>query len=199
MKYIFVIIIVGIIIYFIGKNKQKNKPSEKPKTLPKQKVIKEIKEDEELSKLKKKYPLWYSSENTIGICYKNKNSLKISDSEEIVYYKSDRYAQLFGRGAHCSYFPGYGKIYNRIFEVWYQNVGEKEKLGIQTYSDIGIERNQPFFADEITNGIIISNELERTKGFLKLWNARDQKNNKNWYAGLKDLEYTNIITEREAE
>ena len=199
MKYIIITLIILVILYFIGKSKQKSKKVKENKTVTFSVTSSNqiANKNDELTSLEKKYPKWYSSNNTNGKCYKSKKPLNTYKSESIIYYKTDEYAELFGRGAHCSYFPGYGKIYNRTFEIWYQQTGSKEKLELQEYFDIGVERNQPFFVEEITGGVLISNNLERTKGYLKLWNGRDQKNNKTWYAGLKNIEYTNIITKPE--
>ncbi len=204
MKFIVIAIIILVVLYFIAKSKRNAKPKDKPKEKKAVSISiasdnQKTNENDEIDQLKKKYPKWYSSNKTKGKCYKPKSPLEVIDTESTVNYKTDEYAELFGRGAHCSYFPGYGKIYNRTFEIWYQETGSKDKLDLQEYFDIGVERNQPFHVEDITNGIIISNELERTKGYIKLWNARDQKNNITWYAGLKNLEYTNIITKRERE
>lgn len=140
---------------------------------------------------------WYSAEVSVGSCYQAKRIAPFTyGKEETVYYKSDNWIKLFGRGKDSSYFPGYGKIYNRTFNIWFQNTGSTEKLGEMEYHDIANEHLPPQFAEGITQNVFISNRLERTKGFLKLFNARDVKNNKTWYAGLKQLEYVGIITKK---
>lgn len=144
---------------------------------------------------------WYSETKTVGICF-NKEKIEPlpNDETEIVNYKSDRFADLFGRGKDCSYFPGYGKIFNRTFEIWYKSIGSKIKEGLIEYKDIGVDSySGPFFPEKITNGVYINNPLEKKLGYLKLFNTRDDKNNKTWYAGLKDIEFTGIITDREQE
>jgi hypothetical protein len=155
----------------------------------------------ELDGLEKKYPKWYGHSNTRGACFESERIEPLQNNQtEIVKYKTDRYAELFGRGKDCSYFPGYGKIFNRTFEIWYREVGSKDKQGLIVYKDIGNDTYEAlFFAERITNGVLINNKLERTLGYLKLYNSRDDKNNKTWYAGLKDIEFTGIITEREAD
>jgi len=154
-----------------------------------------------MDELEKKYPKWYGHGNTRGICFESERIEPLQNNQtEIVKYKTDRYADLFGRGKDCSYFPGYGKIYNRTFEIWYRNVGSKDKQGLIIYKDIGNDKYEgPFFVERITNNILINNKLERTLGYLKLYNSRDDKNNKTWYAGLKDIQFTGIITDKEAD
>ena len=155
-------------------------------------------EKEEYNEYIKKYPKWFSGNKTTGICYKLPYLTPLKDkTEEIVNYKTDRYADLFGRGKDCSYFPGYGKIYNRTFEIWYQEFGSKEKKNIIEYKDIGAIYQPPFFTEEMTEGWLINNELERKQGFEKLYNIRVVKTRKTWYAGLKSYEFTGIITEKE--
>lgn len=148
----------------------------------------------------KKYPKWFADENMVGICYKSERITPLNNGqEEIVHYKTDRYANLFGRGKDCSYFPGYGKIYNRTFEIWYQDFGTKEKQNIFTYKDIGANLYAPYFTEELTEGWPINNQLERTQGFKRLYNVRVVKTRKIWYAGLIEQEFTGIITAKELE
>ncbi|MCD8440960.1 hypothetical protein [Tenacibaculum finnmarkense] len=154
----------------------------------------------EYEKYIKKYPKWFSENNTIGLCYKSSYFPPLTNQvEEIVNYKTDKYADLFGRGKDCSYFPGYGKIQNRTFEIWYQEFGSKEKKNIIEYKDIGAIYQAPFFTEEMTEGWLINNELERKQDFLKLYNIRVVKTRKTWYAGLKSQEFTGLITEKEIE
>ena len=205
---IVILIIIGIIFifYLIGKKIEKNKlKNSSQKDIEfKTEVVSNIKESEngknELTELQKKYPKWYGREKTVGLCFNNSRLEPFPDNQtETVYYKTDRYAELFGRGKNCSYFPGYGKIYNRFFDIWCQDFGSKEKKAIQEYSDIGNYYLPPIFTEEITGGYPINNELEQTKGYLKLFNVRIQKFRKTWYAGLKDREFTGIITEKEQQ
>lgn len=159
-----------------------------------------VDEKREHSELLNRYPKWYGSKNIIGQCFKAKKIAPLVKNEtEIVNYKTDRYTELFGRGNDCSYFPGYGKICNREFNIWYQNYNSTEMQLVQDYFDIGVEYLPPFFSEEISDGHCIHNNLERTRGYLKLYNVRVDKTNRTWYAGLKHLEFTGIITDGEVE
>lgn len=155
-----------------------------------------------MAELEEKYPKWHGGEKIRGICFEREKIDPLPEGKnEIVYYKTDRYAELFGRGKDVSYFPGYGKIYNRSFEIWYRKTGSKNKEGLMKHHDIGIIDKDygPFFIEKITGGRIFNNRLERTSGYLKLYNIRDDKNGLTWYAGLKDAEFTGITTEGENE
>ena len=115
-------------------------------------------------------------DKTKGICYKRVRIEPLENNiTENVFYKTDRYAELFGRGKDCSYFPGYGKIYNRCFEIWYQDFGTKDKKNISEYQDIGAEYLPPLFTEEKTGYHLINNELKSKQTFLKLFNIRDEK------------------------
>ncbi|MGE0569370.1 MAG: hypothetical protein AB7O73_15630 [Bacteroidia bacterium] len=155
----------------------------------------------ELDDYEKKYPKWYGSENIKGLCFERDRlePLPVGQIEK-VHYKTNRYAELFGRGKDVSYFPGYGNIYNRTFEIWFRNKGSRDKEGTIEYKDIGIDKYYgPFFAEKFTGGLGINNELERTSGYIKLFNVRDNKSGKTWYAGLKNIEFTGIITDKEVD
>lgn len=161
-----------------------------PQTIP-------IKKEDSLSHLNTK---WYSGENIKGVCYKAERIEPLPNNvTELVRYKSDRFAELFGRGHNCSYFPRYGKIGNRIFTIWYQEFNSKEKKGIVEYKDVGIENDGPHFAEKISNGLAINNQLQRSGEYLSLFNVRETKNNRTWYAGLKSIEFIGIITAGESD
>jgi hypothetical protein len=200
------IMLIGLIIFLY----KKQKPNETSYIVSEQKTVQfnvetvsnqTEEEKREYAKWVKKYPKWYGDGNTIGLCFNFERIEPLPNNQkEIVRYKTDRYAELFGRGKDCSYFPGYGEIYNRTFEIWFQEFNSQEKNGIREYKDVGCDKYQgPFFTNNFTNGIGISNSLERTKGYLKLYNGRDEKNKKTWYAGLKSIEFTGIITDGESE
>ena len=100
--------------------------------------------DEEIQEqleYERKYPKWTSSQDTLGTCF-NQNRIEPHKNGEIerVHYKTDRYAELFGRGKDCSYFPGYGKIFNRKFKIWYQEFHSDEVRGTVDYYDIGNDK-----------------------------------------------------------
>lgn len=204
----FIIIAILIVLFVVFYNKQN--PKQKSTGYTEQRTIQfnvetvsnQTEEDRlEYAKWVAKYPKWYGSGNTRGICFESERLEPLPNGQtELVRYKTDRYADLFGRGKDCSYFPGYGKIYNRTFDIWYQEFNSQEKNGMREYKDIGCDKYQePFFTENFTNGNRINNQLERTKGYLKLFNVRDEKNRRTWYAGLKDLEFTGIITDGEPD
>lgn len=139
------------------------------------------------------YTKWYSGKSTVGQLFKLKR-VDPFDPPIIVYYKSDRFADLFGRGRDCSYFPGYGKIYNRKFRIWAQEFNKKEPLHTQEYFDIGTDHRAPFFVEELTSGHDIYNELMKTGGFIRLFNCRVNKSRLTWYAGLETIEFVGITT-----
>lgn len=147
-----------------------------------------------------KYPKWTSSQKTLGQCFRANRiePLKVGTTE-MVYYKTDRFAELFGRGKDCSYFPGYGQIFNRKFKIWYQEYNSNDIQGLREYFDIATEYQAPIFADEISDGHRIHNELERRKGYKRLFNVRVDRTRRTWYAGLEELEFTGIITDGERE
>ncbi len=154
--------------------------------------------DQEFDDYTEKYTKWYSKENTVGLCFESERIDPLPNNEtETVFYKSDRYAELFGRGKGCSYYPGVGEVHNRTFEVWYQNVNSKEKMEVRIYRDIAPLRTPPVYIENIINGINTNDELERARGYMKLFKGSDHENRRNWYAGLVESEFTGIITKPE--
>jgi len=113
---------------------------------------------------------------------------------EKVYRKTDRWKELgFGDDVE---FPGYGKIYKREFNVWYVDVGSKEKKGETTLKDHRVLQYEPIPLEvqRITGSNFIIDERERTEGYKSLFTGLDQKNRKRWYFGLKEAEPTGIET-----
>lgn len=148
----------------------------------------------------KKYPKWTSDQKTLGQCFRARRIEPLKDeANEMVYYKTDRFAELFGRGKDCSYFPGYGQIFSRKFKIWFQEYNSNDIQSLQDYYDIGTEYQSPIFADEISDGHRIHNELERTRDYKRLFNLRVDRTRRTWYAGLEEVEFTGIITDGEQE
>lgn len=200
---IILVVMVIIILYSVGKSKSNDQKTTDNRTIVfKAEVVTDSgqtkEERQEYENYIKKYPKWYGVEKIKSLCYKESKIEPLPiNTTETVKYKTDRYAELFGRGKDCSYFPGYGKIFNRTFEIWHQEFGSKERQGQIDYMDIGTDREPPFFTEEITEGHRIYNGLLKTQGFLKLYNVRVEKTRKTWYAGLKDLEFTGLITDKQ--
>jgi len=112
------------------------------------------------------------------------NKLENTDSSqwEIVHRKTKRWDELgFGDG---ELFPGYGKLYNREFEVWYCDVGSKERKDIQKYSDKYPLNYQPNKHNKIVGNDIYLEQLQNTKGYEQLYSGLDKKNRKRWYFAL---------------
>ncbi len=197
-----ILIVVGAVIY--AANNSNNKiPESKPEidniSFTVTTSDKKKEHDPEYDEYVKKYPKWFSENDTVGICFESERIEPLLNGQtETVYYKTNRFADLFGRGKDCSYFPGYGEIHNRTFEVWFQETNTKDKKEIQIYKDIAnVTYAQPVYIEKITNGISTTEELERSKGYMKLFKGKDIKNRGTWYAGMIESEFTGIITKGE--
>ncbi|MDX2362386.1 MAG: hypothetical protein QNK23_16375 [Crocinitomicaceae bacterium] len=207
MTYIIILLIlvaVGTVAYIVknSSNESSVEPVDRQVTFKvSTSTDEEQSKDDEYNDYAKKHPKWFSSEDTVGICFESERIEPLTKNQtETVHYKSDRYADLFGRGKDCSYFPGYGEIHNRTFEVWFQKTNSKEKSDIQIYKDIAnVTYAQPVYIEKVTNGINMPDELERTKGYLKLFKGKDVKNRRTWYAGFVESEFTGIIAKAEED
>ncbi|ASV30234.1 hypothetical protein [Maribacter cobaltidurans] len=89
-------------------------------------------------------------------------------------------------------FPGYGKLYNRLFDVWYCDVGSKEKKDRQSHKDTFPEHYTPDNYEAITKNEINFEKLANSKDYKLLFSGLDNKNRKRWYFGIKKLEPTGI-------
>lgn len=92
-------------------------------------------------------------------------SLKLEDDSkwEIVHRKTERWTELgFGDGDN---FPGYGRVYEREFKVWYCDVGSKEVKGEQIIKDRHTLGYYPENAIKITGDDVYLDELYNTKGY----------------------------------
>jgi hypothetical protein len=142
---------------------------------------------------------WDKTPDIKGVCYELERLDPLPEGRiELVKYKSERFAELFGRGTFCSYFPGYGKLFNKTFDVWFEAVKSDEKQNLIEYRDIyTLMRGSPHFEDKIETGLRFYHELSRNKkGYLSLYKS-NTKNKITWYAGIKKLEFTGIITQSE--
>ena len=76
-------------------------------------------------------------------------------------------------------FPGYGKLYNREFKVWFCNVGSKEKNNVQIFKDRNPLNYQPNNYEKITGpDVRLDKILDRKK---TTFSGLDNKNRKRWY------------------
>lgn len=133
---------------------------------------------------------------------------------ELVRRKSDRWKELgFGEGET---FPGYGKLYDREFDVWYCDIGSKDKKDIQKFYDrnplhyepkdrqrdinqTSIQNNINKMRSEITGEGVCLERLLNTKEYEALYTGIDNKNRKRWYFALTKFTPTGIETDRALE
>ena len=163
---IIVVIIIFIILYQIGKAKEKK---ENPK------------------RFNKKISIEVSSVNEKKIPSK-------SSKWETVYRKTERWKEL-GFGDN-DLFPGYGKLFDREFKVWYCDVGSKEKKDEQLFNDRFPENYEPRNSSKIIGEGVYLDRLDNNKGFESLYSGLDNKNRKRWYFALIKTIPTWIETER---
>lgn len=134
---------------------------------------------------------------------------------ELVERKSQRWHDLgYGEGDN---FPGYGKLYDREFDVWYCEVGSKERKMLQKFYDRNPLHYEPnnrnrkdvhaakrtesagkLCSDIIGEGIILD-RLHNTKDYEALYTGLDNKNRKRWYFALVKFIPTGIETSRAPE
>lgn len=113
---------------------------------------------------------------------------------EIVERNSERWNELgFGDGG---LFPGYGKIYDREFKVWYCEVGSKEEKDQQLFHDRFPINYSPKDYRVITGEDVYVDRLNKTRGFEFLFSGLDNKNKKRWYFALVKSTPTWIETKR---
>lgn len=116
---------------------------------------------------------------------------------EIIPKNSERWKQLgYDKG---DMFPGYGKLYNREFEVWYCDVGSKERKGLQRIADVFPLNYDPKDYARITGSDVCLNWLQRTGDYETLKTGLDAKNRKRWYFGLVKYTPTGIELTRPIE
>lgn len=128
----------------------------------------------------------------------NSSSKSKNDSKwEIVHRKTERWTELgFGDGDN---FPGYGRLYDREFKVWYCEVGSKEVKDERIIRDRFPLHYEPKKSKEITGEGIYLDRLENAKGYESLYTALDNKNRKRWYFALTKFTPTWIETDRAIE
>jgi len=123
--------------------------------------------------------------------------INVPDSWKLVRRKSKKWDELgFGDG---EFFPGYGKIYERTFDVWFCNVGSKEKFVQPEFKDKAILNFYNGICGdlgELKNKGLEFDSLEKKQGYKELLTTVDKKERKRWYFGLKEANPTYIFTER---
>lgn len=95
-------------------------------------------------------------------------------------------------------FPGYGEVYYRTFDVWYRNVGQKEKYEQPAFTDRGVLHYRfklcgeyPAFKGKELHFEI----LDKKQGYHFLMTAIDPSERKRWYFGLKSYKPTYLYTQ----
>lgn len=128
----------------------------------------------------------------------NSSTKSEDDSKwEIVHRKTERWTELgFGDGDN---FPGYGRLYDREFKVWYCEVGSKEIKDERIIRDRFPLHYEPKNSNEITGEGVYLDRLENTKGYESLYSGLDNKNRKRWYFALMKFTPTWIETDRAIE
>lgn len=128
----------------------------------------------------------------------NSSAKSEDDSKwEIVHRKTERWTELgFGDGDN---FPGYGRLYDREFKVWYCEVGSKEIKDERVIRDRFPLHYEPKNSKEITGEGVYLDRLDNTKGYESLYTGLDNKNRKRWYFALIKSTPTWIETDRAIE
>ncbi len=120
-----------------------------------------------------------------------------SDKWEIVHRKTDRWNEL-GFGDNDK-FPGYGRLYEREFEVWYCEIGSKERKDIKRFTDkYPLNYDPKNYKDIVGEGVYLEH-LTNTKDYAALYTALDNINRKRWYFALISSNPLWIQTERAIE
>ncbi len=116
---------------------------------------------------------------------------------EIVHRKTKRWTDLgFGDGDN---FPGYGRLYDREFKVWYCEIGSKDIKDERIIRDRFPLHYDPKNSHKITGEGVYLNRLYNTKGYESLYSGLDNQNRKRWYFALTNFSPTWIETDRAIE
>jgi hypothetical protein len=101
-------------------------------------------------------------------------------------------------------FPGYGKVFNVTFDVWYSIVGEKEKIhqpNISIHLALYGNDSKICYFERICNEIkelkvkgLNFERLSRTQGYSQLYNGLDNSTKRRWYLGVIEMKPTNNYT-----
>ncbi len=129
-----------------------------------------------------------------------KEDIEVPEGWELVRNHSEKWIELnYDKG-----FPGYGKVYNITFEVWYSDVGSKDKIEQPSISVhlalYGKNENIYYFervCDQIEglNGKQVNfDRLSRAQGYSQLYNGLDNSTKQRWYLGIKEMRPTNYFT-----
>jgi hypothetical protein len=129
-----------------------------------------------------------------------KEEIEVPDGWELVRNHSPKWNEL----GYDNGFPGYGKVFNITFDVWYSNVGSKEKTeqpNIAVHLALYGKDLNIYYFDRVCNEIEKLKEkglnferLSRTQGYSQLYNGLDNSTKRRWYLGVKEMNPTNYYT-----
>ncbi|MDY7395829.1 hypothetical protein UMM65_11280 [Aureibaculum sp. 2210JD6-5] len=168
------IIIIGI---FVSKLSEKNRETEI--------TLKEIKQKNFKMKRTIKREVTFLGDSAK---YVREIEETVDPDWEIIYRKSEKWYEL----GFEDNFPGYGKLYDRNFEVWFCDVGSKEKKDIQSFKDRFPIQYTPKNTRKIVGANINFERLQNSKNYEVLFSGLDNNNRKRWYFGVKNSQPTGI-------
>ncbi len=181
MVYVIIAVSIFFIIGFLGKKNDIKPKTNKVKKTDKKKI------PEKIGKIGQK--------RIRKITFRGDSKNYVRQIEEIedpnwqkIYRKSERWFEM----KFDEKFPGYGKLYNRFFDVWYCEVGSKEKKNIQSHTDTFPEHYTPDNYEIITKTDVNFEKLVNSQNYKFLFSGLDKKNRKRWYFGIKKIEPTGI-------
>lgn len=121
---------------------------------------------------------------------------------ELVRNQSKKWSEL----GYSNGFPGYGKVFDITFDVWYSTVGTKEKIERPSISVhlalYGKDSNIFYFErvctkiEELRGKDLNFERLSRTQGYSQLYNGLHHATKRRWYLGVKEMKPTNYFTTR---
>lgn len=96
-------------------------------------------------------------------------------------------------------FPGYGRLYERTFDLWYCEVGSKERKGIKQFTDkYPLHYSPRDYNQEVGENVFLE-QLNNNKEYEILYSGLDSRERKRWYFGLVSKKPLWIQTERAIE
>lgn len=150
-------------------------------------------------------PTWIETDRAIEVekTEIEKEEIRVPKGWELVRYHSQKWHEL----GYDEGFPGYGKVFNITFDVWYSNVGSKEKIeqpNISVHLALYGKESNIYYFERVCNKIEELKEksldferLTRTQGYIQLYNKLDNPTKRRWYLGVKEMSPTNYFTASE--
>jgi len=147
-------------------------------------------------------PIWIETDRAIEVetIEIEKEEIEVPDGWELVRNKSAKWNEL----GYDNGFPGYGKIHNLTFEVWYSIVGSKEKVkqpDISVHLALYGKNQNIYYFERVCNQIeelrvkqLSFDRLSKPQGYAQLYNGLDSSTKKRWYLGLRTALPTSFFT-----